>query len=237
MVNDNRQFLNKLFDRVPGSFLAEDAGLEKGFPTIVKISSGDNVEMPQYPYQRYIAVVKADGDSMGKAFEETNNANALSKALFEFNKKAVEIIRKDFDGLPVFIGGDDLLFFAPIFTKNGSVFSLLECLDAAFHESIREKTNLKKQEEHPTLSFGVSVSYYKYPMFEALELADKLLTKAKAGDGEKNNIVFSVLKHSGQTRAALLHKGNIETLKEFNTFVNDYIKTIEEKENKKKKKY
>ena len=232
MVNDNRQFLNKLFDRVPGSFLAEDAGLEKGFPTIVKISSGDNVEMPQYPYQRYIAVVKADGDSMGKAFEETNNANALSKALFEFNKKAVEIIRKDFDGLPVFIGGDDLLFFAPIFTKNGSVFSLLECLDAAFHESIREKTNLKKQEEHPTLSFGVSVSYYKYPMFEALELADKLLTKAKAGDGEKNNIVFSVLKHSGQTRAALLHKGNIETLKEFNTFVNDYIKTIEEKENK-----
>ena len=233
MVDDSKLFLNILFDRVTGSFLAKDAGLEKGFPTIVKISSGDNVETPQYPYQRYIAVVKADGDSMGKAFEKTNDANALSEALFEFNTKAIEIIRNDFDGLPVFIGGDDLLFFAPIFTKNGSVFSLLQCLDKAFHESISEKTDLKKQEEHPTLSFGMSISYFKYPMFEALELADRLLTKAKAGDGEKNNIVFSILKHSGQTRAALLHKGNVETLKEFNTFVNDYIKIIEGREDNK----
>lgn len=233
MVDDTKLFLNILFDRVTGSFLAKDAGIEKGFPTIVKISSGDNVETPQHPYQRYIAVVKADGDSMGKAFEKTNDANGLSEALFEFNTKAVEIIRNDFDGLPVFIGGDDLLFFAPIFTKNGSIFSLLQCLDTAFHESISEKTDLKKQEEHPTLSFGVSVSYYKYPMFEALELADNLLAKAKAGDGEKNNIVFSVLKHSGQTRAALLHKGNTETLEKFNYFVNDYMKKVEETEDKK----
>lgn len=233
MVDDTKLFLNILFDRVTGSFLAKDAGIEKGFPTIVKISSGDNVETPQHPYQRYIAVVKADGDSMGKAFEKTNDANALSEALFEFNTKAVEIIRNDFDGLPVFIGGDDLLFFAPIFTKNGSIFSLLQCLDTAFHESISEKTDLKKQEEHPTLSFGVSVSYYKYPMFEALELADNLLAKAKAGDGEKNNIAFSLLKHSGQTRAALLHKGNTETLEKFNSFVNDYMKKVEETEDKK----
>ena len=232
-VNDEELFLNRFFDRVPGSFLATDAGLGERFPTIVQISSGDNVEIPQHPYQRYVAVVKADGDSMGKAFKKTNDANALSKALFEFNKKAVEIIRNDYDGLPVYIGGDDLLFFAPIYTKKGSVFSLLLNLDTAFHDSIIENTDLKNQEEHPTLSFGVSISYYKYPMFEALELADKLLTKAKAGDGEKNNIVFSILKHSGQTRAALLHKGNVETLKDFNTFVNDYIKIIEGREDNK----
>lgn len=231
-VDDSKLFLNRLFDRVTGSFLAKDAGLEGGFPTIVKISSGDNVETPKHPYQRYVAVVKADGDSMGKAFEDATDANELSKALFVFNKKAVEIINA-YNGLPVYIGGDDLLFFAPVYTGNkGSLFSLLQELDDAFHTSIGA-TGLT---EHPTLSFGVSISYYKYPMFEALKLADQLLSKAKAGDGEKplkNNIVFSVQKHSGQTRAALLHKGNTKILEQFNKLVKDYMSKVTETDERK----
>lgn len=232
-VVDSKLFLNRLFDRVTDSFLAKDAGLGGGFSTIVKISSGDNVETPQHPYQRYIAVVKADGDSMGKAFEDAADANKLSQALFEFNKQAVEIIHAYY-GLPVYIGGDDLLFFAPVYTpeKKKSFFSLLQELDDAFHTSIKT-TGLV---EHPTLSFGVSITYYKYPMFEALGLADDLLTQAKAGTGEKplkNNIVFSVQKHSGQTRAALLHKGNIKTLEEFNSLVDYYLNKVEKSENEK----
>ena len=239
MVNDNRQFLNKLFDRVPGSFLAKDAGLGEGFKTIVNISSGEDIETPKHPYQRYIAVVKADGDSMGDAFKATSDANKLSEALFEFNKKAVDIIRDNYKGLPVFIGGDDLLFFAPIYSKNGSVFSLLQSLDTEFHNIISEKADLKERDKHPTMSFGVSISYYKYPMFEALELADKLLAKAKAARGDKplkNNIVFSVQRHSGQTRAALLHKGNVDTLEKYNKFVNDYMKNIAETNDSKSEK-
>jgi len=231
-VEDSKLFLNRLFDRVTGSFLAKDAGLEGGFPTIAKISSGDNVETPKHPYQRYVAIVKADGDSMGKAFEEAMDANDLSKALFEFNKEAVNRINA-YNGLPVYIGGDDLLFFAPVYTENkGSLFSLLQELDDAFHTSI-EATGLT---EHPTLSFGVSISYYKYPMFEALMLADQLLSKAKTGDGEKplkNNIVFSVQKHSGQTRAALLHKGNTKTLERFNKLVKDYMSKVTETDDRK----
>lgn len=218
-VDDKNTVLNRFFDRVTTSFLTDDAGFkEKGFPTIVKISSGESDEAPKHPYQRYIAIVKADGDSMGKAFATIDNSMKLSSALFEFNKKAATII-SDYKGLPVYIGGDDLLFFAPIFTEKGSIFSLLNELDAAFHDSIKEKTNLG---EHPTLSFGVSVSYYKYPMFEALSLADSLLKEAKAADAEKdedvlkNNIVFAVQKHSGQSRSVLLHKGCVETLKLFN---------------------
>ena len=233
MVNDNKLFLSRLFDRAPGSFLAEDADL-KSLPTIVKISSGDNVETPQHPYQRYVAVVKADGDSMGKAFEETDDANGLSKALFKFNKDAVDKIKK-YNGMPVYIGGDDLLFFAPIYTNKGSVFSLLQELDKAFHDNISKCPDLKELEKHPTLSFGVLISYYKYPMFEALAKAGELLDMAKSGD-LKNNIVFSVQKHSGQTRAALLHKGNVNTLDKFNMIVNDYMEKVETEETKKGKK-
>lgn len=232
--HDSKLFLNRLFERVTGSFLAKDAGIQSGFPTIVKVSSGDNIEMPEQPYQRYVAVVKADGDSMGKAFENAADANILSQALFEFNKIAVETIHA-YNGLPVYIGGDDLLFFAPVYTtvkrkdieKKASLFSLLKELDDAFHGCIKT-TQL---ETHPTLSFGVSITYFKYPMFEALNLADSLLSKAKIGkaDNPKNNIVFSVQKHSGQTRAALLHKGNVMTLQKFNSFVDDFMtKTKEE---------
>ena len=234
-VNDSMLFLNSFFDRVTNSFLAKDAGLEDGFQTIVKISSGDDVETPKHPHQRYVAIVKADGDSMGKAFENVSDSNKLSQALFEFNKEAVKAIHA-YNGLPVYIGGDDLLFFAPVYTtvkekesaKQSSLFSLLQELDNKFHSCIKE-TEL---EEQPTLSFGVSITYYKYPMFEALKLADSLLGKAKAGDSKnpKNNIVFSIQKHSGQTRAALLHKGNESTLLKFNTLTNDFMVTINEEE-------
>ena len=229
-VDDSKLFLKRLFDRVTGSFLAKDAGLGGGFPTIAKISSGDNVEKPKHPYQRYIAIVKADGDSMGDAFEKASDANKLSKALFDFNKDAVNIINS-YNGLPVYIGGDDLLFFAPVYAeeKKQSLFSLLQDLDEAFHANIKT-TKLVK---HPTLSYGVSITYYKYPMFEALSRADELLKRAKAGKSLKNNIVFSVQKHSGQTRAALLHKGNTETQKKFNELINDYMSKTTETDDKK----
>lgn len=242
--DDSRLFLNRLFERVTSSFLAEDAGLKDGFPTIVKVSSGDNVEMPKQPYQRYVAIVKADGDSMGKAFEEATDSNKLSQALLVFNQKAVKIIHA-YNGLPVYIGGDDLLFFAPVYTtvkttekerietKDASLFSLLQDLDNAFHSCIA----LTKLKNHPTLSFGVSITYYKYPMFEALKLAEDLLSKAKANaaNNPKNNIVYSVQKHSGQTRAALLHKGNTKTLVSFNSLVDDYMTKIKEEDKKDKK--
>lgn len=226
-VSDQFSYLSRFFRHIPNSFLTEDAGFTEGFPTIVEISSCEDAEIPKHSYQRYIAIIKADGDSMGKAFSVQGDAEGLSSALLEFNKEAAKII-KDFKGLPVYIGGDDLLFFAPVFNNNESVFSLLQKLDDAFHERIKEKTTLK---EHPTLSFGMSVTYYKYPLFEALKLADALLAKAKGGNAPKNeasdilknNIVFSVQKHSGQTRTALLHKGNIETLKLFNKFIDSYL--------------
>ena len=233
-INDTHSYLNRFFGMVSNSFLSKDAGINNGFKSIVEISSNADAEIPKHPYQCYIAVVKADGDSMGKAFSQSNNPNKLSKALLEFNKDAVVIIDK-YEGQPVYIGGDDLLFFAPVLIsvktekgiENKSLFSLLEELDNAFHHNI---SNVAMLDEalHPTLSFGISVSFYKYPMFEALALAEDLLSKAKATgckekNALKNNIIFSIQKHSGQTRQVLLHKGHDKLVKMFNHFIDTYL--------------
>ena len=223
---DKESILYRFFSMVTSSFLAIDAGLNKGFPSIVEITS-DSFK-PKHPYEKYIAIVKADGDSMGKAFERVSDANSLSDALFDFNVKAAKKI-EDFEGMPVYIGGDDLLFFAPIFNKK-SIFSLLQDLDDLFHRCIDEKSSLKSRSTHPTLSFGVSISYYKYPMLEALDTSGFLLRKAKGYDAPanvekvlKDNILFSVQKHSGQTRASLIHKGNTKTLSAINQFLDKYL--------------
>lgn len=234
-LKDEDSILTRFFDRVTNTFLTKDGGLSGGFPTIVKISSGETDEIPPHPYQRYVAVVKADGDSMGNAFSTLGeDSQNLSAALFEFNKAAVEIITK-YKGLSVYIGGDDLLFFAPIFTESGSIFSLLKELDDSFHSNI--KTKCPELKEHPTLSFGVSITYYKYPMFEALSLADNLLEKAK-GKGEekidaplKNNILFAVQKHSGQSREAVMHKYCCGTMEKFNELVSDLMTDIVSEDN------
>lgn len=207
----------------PMQFLLDDAGINK-FKSIVDVSSGEDGNYtiePQQPYQRYIAIVSADGDSMGKAFSEADDSGKLSKQLLQFNKDAVEAIKK-FDGQPVYIGGDDLFFFAPIFNPDkGSLFTLLNSLDNAFHNALGENSPA-------TLSFGVTITYYKYPMSEAVKLSQSLLKKAKGNNPpedvkvEKNNVLFAIQKHSGQTRSALLHKGCKKTIDNMIKLIDGY---------------
>lgn len=217
-------------------FLMDDAGIGERFKSIVEISS-ENDTLSSYKedvefshaYERYMAVVYADGDSLTEALKKTKTSD-LSKALFEFNKKAIEQIT-EFEGQAVFVGGDDLFFFAPIFHKEKSIFTLLQSINDLFVDELGEK-NISG----PTLSFGVSVTYYKYPMSEAVDLSDELLKIAKGKQPlknsrfnesvfkKKNNLIFSVQKHSGQTRAALLHKGYAKTVALFNSMVDKYAR-------------
>ena len=229
-IPENKHYLSRLINcerLAPMQFLLEDANIGQ-FKSIVNITSGDDGYgkeiVPQTPYQRYIAIVYADGDSMGKAFAKAENSKVLSNKLLQFNKKAIESIN-DFEGQPVYIRGDDLFFFTPIYKPGkGSIFTLLNTLDNNFHDAIGK-------DSPATLSFGVSITYYKYPMSEAVQNSQLLLNKAKNyGDNLldnplKNNVLFSVQKHSGQTRFALMHKGCTKTMEKTNKFIDTYIVT------------
>lgn len=230
-ISDSKAYFERFFCNIPKSFLTEDAGIGDKFPSIVEVSSGScGNEQNLMPYERYIAIVKADGDSMGKALEAMADANKLSAALLSFNKGASKTI-SEFGGLPVYIGGDDLLFFAPVKNNKKSVFQLIAELDEIF-KSCMQETGIDES-YYPTLSYGVSVTYYKFPMFEALQLADSFLQLAKSYSAPKdfspfkNNIVFSLRKHSGQTRSVLIHKGNKDSYGWFLTFMNNYITLLD----------
>lgn len=159
-----------------------------------------------HSYHKYICVVQADGDNMGSIISALKNEEVmtLSAALLEYGKEACQKIR-DFGGLPIYAGGDDLLFLAPVVSDKGNIFGLLSEIDGFYKETVDgaiDKNNIIRPEKdgeklHTSLSYGLSVSYYKYPLYEALKSArESLFDTAKNVQG-KDAIAWCLRKHSG----------------------------------------
>lgn len=161
---------------------------------------------------RYIAIVHADGDGIGQTIaslkNDTTEIKRFSTELMKFSKKAVEEIHK-FGAMPVYAGGDDLLFIAPLQNdEKKTIFGLLKSLRDDFsNREIFEKNGA-------TLSFGLSISYYKYPLAEALEtslhqLKDKAKNNCIGDKNKKDALAVRLLTHSGhQFEAVLWQKGS-----------------------------
>jgi CRISPR-associated protein Cmr2 len=188
------------------------------------------------PYHKYIAVVEADGDNIGNTIgaigERPDEVKQFSSALFDFSLEATAAITR-YGGKPVYSGGDDLLFFAPIavYTQGNekseiaiertdhlkSIFALLKELDNVFEQKILENEKLKHwyeangllADKKPSLSFGVSISYYKFPLNESRDCAHRLLVEAKKIKDDKNKICFRLRKHSGQSFETTVDKKKV----------------------------
>ena len=229
---------NKLSTMLKGNnaFLTKDAfGEKKSFPSLPEIALHDMLEQnPEIkdlinkddelgvyenndlafkPYHKYYAIVHADGDSMSKVIESLKSKEdfqGFSKKLFEYCTESHSRIQ-GYGGETIFAGGDDLLFFAPVVSGEKTIFTLCDEISKDFDEKFAGEA---------TLSFGVSIQYYKYPLYEALENSRNLLFNDKTGakSGNKNHIAFSVTKHSGQTFKALIAKGDKELYENFKLF-------------------
>ncbi len=182
---------------------------------------------------KYIAIVQSDGDNVGKLIGKIYNTNPelikdFSKALSKYSLDAVKEINK-YGGEAIYAGGDDLLFFAPVMIPMENIFTLIKKLSSIFTETLssyEELQNLiesfKKEKDEcgiamqpPTLSFGLSITYYKYPMHEALVKSRKLLFE-EAKSGAKNQLAYSFQKHSGQSFDGLIRFDSIL----WNNFIN-----------------
>jgi CRISPR-associated protein Cmr2 len=171
---------------------------------------------------KYVAIVQSDGDGVGSFIQSQTDAGEIlkiSKALMAFSTAAVEQI-VDYDALPVYAGGDDLLFIAPLRNKDDkSIFDLIENIKSEF-----DKQTIFKQ-NGASLSFGISIFYYKYPLGEALENGRELLNKlakklvfdvanVEGGSNptditntkKKKALAFRVMLHAGQSFAAVLRQ-------------------------------
>lgn len=209
--------------------------IEKNFKTYFEgqedvFFSKLNYEFPNEikSYHKYICVVQADGDNMGKTFSHKDLADTetsvISAKLVEFGKNASAKIYQ-YGGLPIYAGGDDLLFLAPVVGKtmknveisegktetySKNIFDLLKDIDECFEPVKKEVTEYRTNDGEPlkddkgnaiipSMSFGVSITYYKFPLYEALASARHLLFGvAKNVDG-KNAIAWRLQKNSGSS--------------------------------------
>ncbi|MBK8444220.1 MAG: type III-B CRISPR-associated protein Cas10/Cmr2 [Sphingobacteriales bacterium] len=197
----------------------------KGFPSILEISAQAkyneldaplkkllnrdaedellNIWIATLPtHSKYIAILRADGDNLGQYIgslgEDIRAIKNLSQKISDYSVGLSEEINK-FGAKCIYIGGDDLLCFAPLRNHEGkTVFELIDTINKNSHQSFNDINENNKNKL--SLSFGLSITYYKYPMNEALQLSYSLLfEKAKKVSG-KNALAYQVLQHSGQVR-------------------------------------
>lgn len=174
----------------------------------------DNKEVPAFrdhfqDFHKYFCIVHADGDHFGQVIEGLGNdrlaIERFSGQLANFAAAAATVIN-DHGGRAIYIGGDDLLFFAPVAYGTKTVFDLINAIDDTF----KEACSFTPQ---PSLSYGVTLSHYKYPLFEAksdsyaaLERAKSFKWKRGETKGAKDAIAFRFIRHSGSFFTGVMDK-------------------------------
>lgn len=196
-----------LYKQIKDKSQLEEAGAIRTIGQIAKGQTGSERKL-----YKYFAVVNADGDRMGQALQAlgNNKLNEFSQCLFRYASNASNQI-KEFGGMTIYAGGDDLLFLAPVIEKNGkSIFSLCDEIQKQFRKEMEKSCN-----PVPTLSFGIGIAYYKYPLYEAMELSRQMLQESKSDAGKKNATTVQLQKHSGQSLKLKLSNEKLETMETF----------------------
>lgn len=204
-VDENIIFaLNKILDskELQRSFtlrMPKTNWIQKYQENIVK--DGDRVktieDMSEKLGFKYYAVITADGDKMGAKIKEEATDNPakikdLSQKLFTFftaENDIYAITNREFSGELIYAGGDDILAFLPVKFEDKTFLDYIKVLDERFKKYIGEDVSL---------SFGVNIAYYKYPLRNAINSAFDLLHEAKSDAKIKNRVSLKITKHSGQ---------------------------------------
>lgn len=138
-------------------------------------------------YHKYYCILVADGDKLGSKLmnSDTVTISGISGELIKWCSRAYEIVRA-YGALPIYIGGDDLLCFAPVSNRGKNILELAKELNESYVS--------RSQLTGTSLSIGISISYYKSPMYESYMNTFDLLKKAKETG---NSCCLSYEKHSG----------------------------------------
>ena len=159
---------------------------------------GDSKEIKKYlkkDYFKYFAILQADGDNLGETLKQLNEneIEKLSQKLLDFSKEAERII-KDYEGYPIYIGGDDILALTPVAVNKEdgnfkNVFNLAKELHNKYSEVLCGYGT--------TLSIGINIVYYKFPLSIALRDARNELFDVAKQKCKKNALAITYTIHSG----------------------------------------
>lgn len=196
--SQKRDYLSNLFE--------SNIGVLRKFFELDKTLDGFD-SLPEAAYHKYVAFVSADGDNFGKCMAKLGEKASL------FNVFGAELAKlvEDYGGQVIYQGGDDVSFYAPVYNdrKSLDIFGLIKQIDEALKNTISNNGDVKRLGINVSMSYGVAISYEKHPMAETRQLAEELMSDAKAIDG-KNAIVWKLRKHSGQLAGGKISKNNEE---------------------------
>lgn len=127
----------------------------------------------------YAAILKADGDRMGKLLSKARTAQDsqdISKALHGFASEVREIVRKC-HGHAIYSGGDDVLALLPLDQAIKCARRLADCFKERM-EDIAKQLGLPEK-EWPTLSVGLGIGHLMEPLGNLRKRADRAEQEAK----------------------------------------------------------
>ena len=182
----------------------------------------DDSDNSDKKYKNYFAVVRSDGDNMSKiisSLSEKADFKHFSSICLKYCAAVADKV-KEFGGVTIYAGGDDLLALIPCKKEKDTVFDFIKGVNGVFEEKFRtyidkiKKSNEAKADKDktpvPSLSFGIMICYEKYPLYEALKYsADLLFDKAKS---VKNCSVINLQKHSGQSVELLIPNSAVDKI-------------------------
>lgn len=185
---------------IDGFKLKKDDGTFKNIEELLN-------EDKKYKKHRYYAIVRSDGDNMSKIISSLKNDTDIrdfSKACLEYCDEVAEKV-SEYNGIPVYSGGDDLLAILPCESPSGKTpFEFAVEANEIFDKCF------SKYEKPTSLSFGMTMVYYKFPLFEALEDSQKLLFDI-AKNGDKNRVAVRLQKNAGQSEGLVISNGELES--------------------------
>ncbi len=157
---------------------------------------------PTKKKHRYYAIIRSDGDNMSKIISSLHGDEefrSFSRTCLAYCSDIADEVAR-FDGVTIYAGGDDLLAILPCENKYGETpFEFIRKANAVF------KKNFEKYQKPTSLSFGITMCYYKFPLYEALEDSADLLFGVAKDKTRKNCAVIRLQKHAGQSEGLVIH--------------------------------
>jgi len=214
----------QLFER--GGENIKNLAYISGAGKVKKLSQETVPDSGKWKKWKYYAIVQADGDRLGKMTENLLNKNKddsdASKNILDKNKSVADkeksasgydldiakVCKKytkecakligEYGGMTIFAGGDDLLFLAPLQNREGEdLFELCHKIHDAYKHAFEDLNSKVSEENQTTLSMGVLICYWKFPLYEALEdVRSQLIDYAKV---TRNTLAVKLKKASGKS--------------------------------------
>ncbi|MCW6665360.1 hypothetical protein NHG34_08020 [Aerococcaceae bacterium NML190938] len=191
-------------------------------------SNADVRDLNSICNNKYYAILQADGDGVGQLLSDLPNEeiSEFSKCLFEYSNELSDVI-KEYGGSLIYAGGDDALAIVPLWKKRCGdderplhILELCQKINKLFvHHMTMFLDKFNDNAQNPnglksnlSVSFGVSIYYHKFPLYEAFKKSVKqLFERAK---NHKNCIAIYAQKHSGQYFETIIENPQEGTLSE-----------------------